>query len=84
MVNRSFLFLIFYYSLFVFLRFKVRAEISRKSKDAEGKLSVQRNNMSVMNSSSPQALESEGQDPSGTYAYVTFKIFIMLQSYFSN
>ena len=65
---------LFYFFYLFFLRFKVRAEISRKSKDAEGKLSVQRNNMSVMNASSPQPLESEVQDPSGTYAYVTFEI----------
>ena len=69
----------------------MRTEITRKSKDAEGKLSVQRNNMSVLNSSSPQSLQSEAQDPStpgGTYVryfvalyvryFVTFSQYLVI------
>ena len=40
------------------IRYKVRTEIARKSKDAESKLAVQRNSMSVLNASNsaPQSL----------------------------
>lgn len=45
-----------FYQILWNLRYKVRTEIARKSKDAETKMSVQRNSMSVLNANAPLSL----------------------------